>query len=95
MRQNERDLTMIYSFECLMQLFISTGIALFYTFSFLGLQLLGGGTDMNEARSLSYRRDIVDIYSNSWGPRNNGRHVGGPRTLTARALQNGVREVKR
>ena len=54
-----------------------------------GVALLGASTDMNEARSLSYRRDIVDIYSNSWGRRRDG----GPETLTQKTLESGVEKV--
>ena len=48
---------------------------------------------MNEARSLSYKRDIVDIYSNSWGPHDSGSSVDGPSHLTSLALERGVKEV--
>ena len=58
-----------------------------------GIALLGANSDMNEALSLSFRRDIVDIYSNSWGPVDSGSQVDGPGTLTAQALEMGVREV--
>ena len=59
------------------------------------MALLGAGSDLNEARSLSYRRDIVDIYSNSWGPYDGAYTIGRPGWLTEMALQNGVREVSR
>ena len=59
------------------------------------MALLGVNSDMNEARSLSYRKDIVDIYSNSWGPYDSGYTVDGPGQLTEMALQNGVREVSK
>ena len=58
-----------------------------------GIALLGANSDMNEALSLSFRRDIVDIYSNSWGPFNSASRVDGPGTLTGQALEMGVREV--
>ena len=58
-----------------------------------GIALLGANSDINEALSLSFRRDIIDIYSNSWGPYDSGREVDGPGTLTAQALKMGVREV--
>ena len=59
------------------------------------MALLGANSDMNEARSLSYRKDIVDIYSNSWGPYDSGSNVDGPGQLTEMALQNGAREVRK
>ena len=60
---------------------------------FTGIALLGANSDMNEAQSLSYRRDIVDIYSNSWGPFDSGSNIDGPGILTASVLKTGVREV--
>ena len=54
-----------------------------------GMNVLGPTTDMELAQALSYRRDIVDVYSNSWGP----FFIGGPGNVTERILKNGVREV--
>ena len=54
---------------------------------------MGANTDMNEERSLTYRNDVVDIYSNSWGLPDSGDVVGGPGRLTKMALQDGTREV--
>ena len=48
---------------------------------------------MNEARSLTYGNDIIDIYSNSWGPNDFGDIVDGPGYLTTKALQNGAKYV--
>ena len=59
----------------------------------LGIRLLGGNTDMNEAQSLSYINDVTDIYSNSWGPSDDGSVVGGPGRLTQMALKNGAEVV--
>ena len=58
-----------------------------------GVALLGANDDINEASSLSYENDIVDIYSNSWGPADTGTIVDGPGHLTQMALKNGAREV--
>ena len=60
---------------------------------FIGLRLLGANTDLNEARALSYANDIIDVYSNSWGPMDSGDVVSGPEMLTGMALRNGVIEV--
>ena len=57
------------------------------------MALLGASNDINEARSLLYRRDIVDIYSNSWGPPDTRSLVSGPGYLTQMALQIGIEEV--
>ena len=58
----------------------------------LGIRLLGGNTDLNEAQSLSYTNDVIDIYSNSWGPFDDGS-IGGPERLTQMALKNGAETV--
>ena len=62
---------------------------------FLGLRLLdrNGRTDIEEAVALSYASDIIDVYSNSWGPLDNGSNVSGPKTLTKLVLKMGVSEV--
>ena len=57
-----------------------------------GIRLLGANTDMNEAQSLSHANDIIDIYSNSWGPCDL-RCVGGPEKLTQMTLKNGAEKV--
>ena len=61
--------------------------------SIQGLRLLGAGTDMNEAEALSYANDIIDIYSNSWGPYDSGDIVDGPGRLTQMALRNSIIQV--
>ena len=62
----------------------------------VGLKLLNsdGITDMEAASALSHARDIVDVYSNSWGPTDNGFSVGAPRTLTKLALKEGTSTVR-
>ena len=59
----------------------------------IGIALLGIDTDLAEARSLTYANSIVDIYSNSWGPTDNGVLIDGPGNLTRMALQSGVNGV--
>jgi len=59
-----------------------------------GIRLLGGRfTDIQEARALSHLNDIVDVYSNSWGPPDHGDTVAGPGPLTQMALERATREV--
>ena len=41
---------------------------------------------------MSYANDIIDIYSNSWGPCDGGC-VGGPERLTQMTLKNGAQAV--
>ena len=54
--------------------------------------MLDADTDLDEAQSLSHANDIIDIYSNSWGPCDNGC-VDGAGKLTQMALKNGVETV--
>lgn len=43
--------------------------------------------------ALSHLNVIIDIYSNSWGPSDNGNIVDGPGRLTQMALEQAVRQV--
>ncbi|CAH8824002.1 unnamed protein product [Trichobilharzia szidati] len=47
-------------------------------------------TDLIEAAAMAYARDLIDIYSASWGPTDDGTTVDGPRNQTMRALVDGV-----
>ncbi|CAI8020344.1 Furin [Geodia barretti] len=49
-------------------------------------------TDITEAIALSYKREIIDIYSNCWGAPDTGADVSGPKTITRRILADGVTE---
>ena len=55
--------------------------------------MLGAFTDLNEASSLTYANDMIDIYSNSWGPCDEGC-VDGPMRLTELALKTGAERVR-
>ena len=50
-------------------------------------------TDIVEAKALTFQRDYVDIYSNSWGPPDNGFLVQGPGYYSDKALKEGVTKV--
>ncbi|MBW2409441.1 MAG: S8 family serine peptidase, partial [Deltaproteobacteria bacterium] len=56
----------------------------------VGFRLLGADTDTNEADALTRSNGLIDIYSNSWGPADDGRRLAGPGPLTESALQSGV-----
>ncbi|ORY24166.1 hypothetical protein LY90DRAFT_428980, partial [Neocallimastix californiae] len=47
-------------------------------------------TDSMEATALNYKFQINDIYSNSWGPNDDGATLEGPGHLCGKALENGV-----
>ena len=50
-------------------------------------------TDITEANALSYKREIIDIYSNCWGAPDTGADVSGPKNITRRILADGVAKV--
>ena len=43
--------------------------------------------DQTESEALSYENDDIDIYTNSWGPSDNGQTLDGPGPLTTAALE--------
>ena len=48
------------------------------------------GGDSLDASALGYMPQDIDIYSNSWGPPDNGATISGPGPLTLSAIENGV-----
>ena len=63
---------------------------------FIGIRILDGPVvDKLEAKALEYENDYIDIYSASWGPRDNGQVMDGPNPLTEKALQNGAEKVNK
>lgn len=50
-------------------------------------------SDADTARALSHATNLIDIYSNSWGPNDNGLQVEGPGPLTRQALKHGAEKV--
>ncbi|XP_059215228.1 proprotein convertase subtilisin/kexin type 6 isoform X2 [Centropristis striata] len=61
-----------------------------------GIRMLDGDvTDMVEAKSLSIRPDYIDIYSASWGPKDDGKTVDGPGLLTKQAFEWGIKKGRK
>jgi len=61
--------------------------------SVAGIQMLSGAiTDAQEASALSYRWDLNDIYSCSWGPSDNGENLVGPGPFARSALERATTE---
>ena len=59
--------------------------------SVAGSNLISCSTsDYLESQALSYENDYVDIYSNSWGPTDDGRRLGAPGPLMTAAFENDV-----
>jgi len=55
--------------------------------------LSGLTTDAVEASALGYKMHHIQVYSNSWGPFDNGFLVEGPGPLLRAVLENGVKKV--
>lgn len=65
------------------------GIA--YNANIGGIRMLDGDvTDVVEMKSVSHQPQVVDIYSSSWGPDDDGKTVDGPGKLTKQAFVDGV-----
>lgn len=59
--------------------------------TFAGLRLIAADTtDAQEAAALAYHDDVLSIYSNSWGPEDDGTRLEGPGSMTLAAMQNAV-----
>ena len=52
-----------------------------------------GLTDFGESLALTHELSRTHIYSNSWGPFDNGEIFEGPDVLTREALKNAIQEV--
>ena len=64
-----------------------------YDFSGIRLFFKEKASDADTARALSHATNLIDIYSNSWGPNDKGLEVEGPGPFTQRALKNGAEKV--
>uniref|UniRef100_A0A8P4GGC4 P/Homo B domain-containing protein n=1 Tax=Dicentrarchus labrax TaxID=13489 RepID=A0A8P4GGC4_DICLA len=61
-----------------------------------GIRMLDGDvTDIVEAKSLGIRPDYIDIYSASWGPKDDGKTVDGPGPLTKQAFEQGIKKGRK
>lgn len=59
----------------------------------VGLRLIGAATyDYQEAEALGHEPDHIHIYSNSWGPYDDGRTMSGPGRLTAETMKQAVQQ---
>ena len=55
----------------------------------------GQATDVLEGSSLSFQSEYIDIYSNCWGPKDDGKTFGKPGKLAQEALMQGALKVIR
>lgn len=59
-----------------------------------GVRMLDGqATDVLEGSSLSFQSEYIDIYSNCWGPKDDGKTFGKPGKLAQEALMQGALKV--
>jgi subtilisin-like proprotein convertase family protein/subtilisin family serine protease len=66
------------------------GVGAAYRASLAGIRLLASEiSDAEEAEALSYKRDHIHIYSNSWGPAD-GYGAEGPGPLTLKAFEDNI-----
>merc|ERR1712045_803621 len=70
------------------------GVGVAYNSMIAGIRMLDQPymTDLIEANSMGHQPNLIDIYSASWGPTDDGRTVDGPRNATMRAIVRGVNE---
>ena len=54
----------------------------------------GQATDVLEGSSLSFQSDYIDVYSNCWGPKDDGKTFGKPGKLAQEALMQGALRVR-
>ncbi|XP_037072628.1 neuroendocrine convertase 2-like [Pollicipes pollicipes] len=73
------------------------GVGIAYNSRVAGIRMLDQPymTDLIEANSMGHEPDLIDIYSASWGPTDDGETVDGPRNATMRAIVRGVNEGRR
>lgn len=73
------------------------GVGVAYDSKVAGIRMLDQPymTDLIEANSMGHEPNMIDIYSASWGPTDDGKTVDGPRNATMRAIVKGVNEGRR
>lgn len=72
------------------------GVGAAYKTKIGGIRMLDGDvTDIVEASALGLNPDIVDIYSSSWGPDDDGQTVDGPGKVTEKTFKLGIEEGRR
>ena len=59
-----------------------------------GVRMLDGqATDVLEGSALSFQSNYIDVYSNCWGPKDDGKTFGKPGKLAQEALKQGAFKV--
>ena len=69
------------------------GLGVAYDAKIAGIRILSGDlTNADEAEAMIYKYQMNDIYSCSWGPPDDGRHMEAPDILIRRAMLQGIQE---
>lgn len=69
------------------------GVGVAYEARIGAIKMLDGTVnDRVEAESLGFRTDLVDVYTASWGPPDDGRSLMAPGRLTLEAFERGIAE---
>ncbi|KAI3379605.1 hypothetical protein SNEBB_011353, partial [Seison nebaliae] len=73
------------------------GVGVAYDSKIAGIRMLDQPymTDLIEANSMGHEPQLIDIYSASWGPTDDGKTVDGPRAETMRAIVRGINEGRK
>jgi len=70
------------------------GVGVAFEASIGGIKLLDGlVNDRVEGEALGYRSELIDIYTASWGPADDGKSLEAPGRLAIEALERGITEV--
>jgi kexin len=69
------------------------GVGVAYDAKIAGIRILSGEiSSADEAAAMIYRSDVNQIYSCSWGPPDDGRHMDAPDVIISRAMLKGIQE---
>lgn len=70
------------------------GVGVAFAASIGGIKMLDGVVnDRVEGEALGYKTELVDIYTASWGPADDGKSLEAPGRLASEALERGVTQV--
>lgn len=73
---------------------LKCGVGVAFEAAVGGIKLLDGMVnDRVEGEALGYKPELVDIYTASWGPADDGKSLEAPGRLAVEALERGIREV--
>jgi kexin len=67
------------------------GVGVAYDSKAAGIRILSGSlTSSDEAAAVNYAYNSTQIYSCSWGPRDDGRTMEKPPEIVSKAMENGI-----